>query len=239
MPERRLAVIPARSGSKRVPGKNVRDLLGRPALAYTVDAALESGLFERVVVSTDSPAIARIAEACGAETPFLRAAPLADDHTPVSAVTLDALSRLDPEVAWCTAVAQLMPNCPLRTAADVVASWEAFRVGGAESQLSVTRFGWLNPWWAQRRGRDGSLAPLFPEAAQARSQDLDDLVCLTGAIWWTRPAALRRSGTFHLPGRTGWELPWHRAVDVDTEDDWTMAEWLLERAGRGEAVHGR
>src|SRR5699024_596879 len=106
----RLAVIPARGGSRRVPGKNVRPLLGRPALAYTVDAALHSGLFDRVVVSTDSEAVAEVALNCGAEVPFLRDAALADDHTPVSAATVDMLRRLDPSRRWCTSVAQLMPN---------------------------------------------------------------------------------------------------------------------------------
>jgi len=98
-PPARLAVIPARGGSKRLPGKNIRDLRGRPLIAYTIEAALGSGLFERVIVSTDSPTIAAAALQAGAEVPFVRSATLADDHTPVSAVTLDALQRVDPDGA--------------------------------------------------------------------------------------------------------------------------------------------
>ncbi len=91
-----IAIIPARGGSKRIPGKNIRPLVGKPIIAYTIAAARESGLFERVVVSTDSPEIAEVARQYDAEVPFLRDENLADDFTPVSSVTADALFRLDP-----------------------------------------------------------------------------------------------------------------------------------------------
>lgn len=221
-----LAVIPARGNSRRVPRKNIRDLLGRPALAYTIEAALEAGLFGRVVVSTDSDEVAAVARHWGAEVPFLRDPALADDVTPVSAATVDALERLDPD-GDIGAVAQLMPNCPLRTADDVRASHAAFVASGSEAQLSVSRFGWQTPWWAMQRDERGVLSPLFPARATARSQDLPELFCPTGAIWWATAAVLRRERTFHVPGRTGWELAWDRAVDVDTESDWLMAEQFL------------
>lgn len=225
-----LAVIPARGGSRRVPGKNVRPLRGRPLIHYTIDAALESGVFAAVVVSTDSEEIAEAARAGGAEVPFLRAAGLADDHTPVSAVTVDALERLDPAGERYAAVAQLMPNCPLRTSADVRASLEQFAGSGADVQLSVCRYGWLNPWWAMSLGPQGVLAPLFAERLADRSQDQPELYCPSGAIWWAKAAALREAGTFHVPGRTGWVMPWEHALDVDTEDDWRMVEAVVARA---------
>ena len=232
-----LAVIPARGGSKRLPGKNIRELLGKPMIVFTIEAALGSGLFERVVVSTDSPAIAAVARDAGAEVPFVRAPGLADDHTPVSAVTVDALQRLDAGSHFAH-VAQLMPNCPLRTADDIRASYAQFADSGAESQLSVTRFGWLNPWWAMRRNAQFALTPVFEASVTQRSQDLPDLFCPTGAVWWAGAAALRRTGTFHTPGRTGWEMPWQRAVDIDVEQDWQMAETLL-RAAAVEGAHAR
>lgn len=233
----RLAVIPARGGSKRLPGKNIRALAGRPALAYTIDAALDSGLFDRVVVSTDSAEIAEIALSCGADVPFLRDAALADDQTPISRVTADALRRLDSDGSRYEQVAQLMANCPLRTATDVRESHAQFIAAGSNSQLSVTRYGWLNPWWAMRRGPGLELEPLFASEATARSQDLPELYCPTGAIWWIRADTLRRTGTFHVPGRTGWEIAWQRGVDIDTEDDWTIAEMLMERQRREGGVH--
>ena len=233
-----LAVIPARGGSKRLPGKNTRELLGKPMIVFTIEAALGSGLFERIVVSTDSPAIAAVARDAGAEVPFVRSAALADDHTPVSAVTVDALQRLDAGVHFAH-VAQLMPNCPLRTADDIRASYAQFTETGAESQLSVTRFGWLNPWWAMRRNEQFTLTPVFEASVTQRGQDLPDLFCPTGAVWWAGADVLRRTGTFHTPARTGWEMPWQRAVDIDVEQDWRLAETLLRAAAAVEGVHAR
>jgi CMP-N-acetylneuraminic acid synthetase len=237
-PPGRLAVIPARGGSKRIPRKNVRLLDGRAMIGYTIDAALESGLFDRIVVSTDSQEIADVATAAGAEVPFLRAAQLADDMTPVSEVTADVLDRLDPSSRLYDSVAQLMPNCPLRTAADIRDSFAAFRACGSHSQISVTQYGWQNPWWAMRLGEGGVLQPLFEQQVVARSQDLPELLCPTGAVWWARAATLRRTRTYHIPGRTGWKIAWQHGVDIDTEDDWTMAETLLAMQG-AEQRHGR
>lgn len=236
-PRPALAVIPARGGSKRVPRKNVREMAGRSLLAYTVDAALGSRVFVRVVVSTDDEEIARIGRACGAEVPFLRTASLADDVTPVSAATADALDRVDPLGTAFADVAQLMANCPLRTSADIRASHDAFLASGAPAQISVARFGWQSPWWALTRDGAGRIAPLFADRLLQRSQDLPDLFCPTGAVWWATVETLREHRTFHVDGRTGWELPWARAIDIDTEDDWRLAEALLaatrREAGRG------
>ena len=227
-----LAVVPARGGSKRIPGKNLRPLEGKPLLAYTLEAALGSGLFERVVVTTDSHEIAEAARRYGAEVPFLRDASLSDDYVPVSAATLDALERVDSS-GNVAHVCQLMPNCPLRTAADIVASYEQFSRTGAEAQVSVVRYGWQNPWWAMRRDEKLILEPLFTDVATARSQDLPELYCPTGAVWWAKAGSLRREGTYHMAGRTGWEIPWTRGVDIDTEPDWEMAHVLLSlEAGR-------
>ncbi|MBM4356101.1 MAG: acylneuraminate cytidylyltransferase family protein, partial [Deltaproteobacteria bacterium] len=219
--------IPARGGSRRVPRKNVRDLCGRPALAWTVDAALESGLFALVVVSTDSEEIALAARAAGAEVPFLREAALADDRTPSSLVTLDALQRLDPEGTGFVRVCQLMPNCPLRTAQDIGAGYRMLLESRAEAVLSVCGFGWCNPWWAMKAGADGALDPLHPEALSVRSQDLPDLVAPTGAVWWATAAALRTHRTFYAPDRRGVRIPFVNGLDIDTWDDWRLAEALL------------
>lgn len=229
MKDRCLAIIPARGGSKRVPKKNLRALAGRPLIAYTIDAALQSGVFERVVVSTDSPEIAAVAHAAGAEVPFLRDAALADDITPVSAVSADVLARIDPTSQFAR-VCQLMANCPLRDADDVIRSHRQFSAGEAPSQISVVRYGWQNPWWAMRRKEDFVLAPIFPEAQSVRSQDLPELYCPTGAIWWARAETLRSHLTFHVPERTGWEIHWKHGIDIDTEEDWSMTELLFEIA---------
>jgi pseudaminic acid cytidylyltransferase len=221
--------VPARGGSRRVPRKNIREMHGRPLLAYSVDAALSSGLFARVVVSTDDAEIAAAARALGAEVPFLRAPALAADLAPVSRVTIDVVNRLEEAGETYLEVCQLMPKCPVRTADDVVASHRQFTDRPAEAQISVARYGWQSPWWAMRRAADGLLDPLFPDAMQQRSQDLQELYGPTGAVWWARTGALRRAGTFHLPGRTGWEIDWTHAIDIDTEDDWRLADALMVR----------
>jgi pseudaminic acid cytidylyltransferase len=223
-----IAIIPARGGSKRIPGKNIRLFAGKPIIAYTIAAACESGLFERVVVSTDNEKIAEIAHQYNAEVPFLRDESLSDDFTPVSSATVDALMRLDPAGDKFKTIAQLMPCCPLRTAYDINKSHQKFEQTGAESQISVVRYGWQNPWWALRHNERQELKPIFEEQMSARSQDLPELFCPSGAIWWARTDILRRTKTFHLKNRTGWEIPWQRGIDIDTLDDWAMAEALVK-----------
>jgi pseudaminic acid cytidylyltransferase len=227
-----LAVIPARGGSKRIPRKNIKLLHGKPMIAYTIEAALNSGVFEKVLVSTDDLEIAELSKQSGAEVPFVREASLADDHTPASLVTLDALEKLDPNASSYTYVSQLMPNCPLRTAEDIQKSFEQLQRTNADTQLSVTRFGWLNPWWAFKREQRDELSPLFPEAFKTRSQDLPTLYALTGALWWVKADVLRREKTFHTATRTGFELSWQHALDIDDDEDWKMAEVLLELSKR-------
>jgi len=228
MRDRTIAIIPARGGSKRVPGKNIRPLAGKPLIAYTIEAALESALFHRVVVSTDSEEIAGVSRKSGAEVPFLRTPEISDDVTPISAATADALERLDPDGTEYQFVAQLMANCPLRNAEDLVASYRQFAETGAETQLSVVRYGWQNPWWAMKRDASSfALDPLFPREMSARSQDLPELFCPTGAIWWGKTSVIREKRTFHIPERTGWEIDWQHGVDIDTAEDMEFAEALL------------
>ena len=159
----RLAVILARGGSKRLPRKNLIQFGGRPMLAWSVEAALESGCFERVLVSTDDAEIAAVGRQAGADVPFLRNAAM-DDQASSSAATLVALCQA--EEHWGKSygvVAQLMANCPLRTAKDLQGAVSAFDAGVAPAQISAFQFGWMNPWWAARLGSDRQPDWLFPE----------------------------------------------------------------------------
>jgi N-acylneuraminate cytidylyltransferase len=234
--KRTIAIIPARGGSERIPKKNIREFRGRPLIAYTIDAALGSAVFDRVVVSTDDEAIAAVAEEHGAEVPFRRPETLADNHTPVSEATAHALASVDPEGGRYDHVAQLMANCPLRTGSDIQDSYKQFQDSGADAQLSVFEFGWQNPWWALKMNDDGKLKPLFEIMFEegVRSQDQPSLYCVTGAVWWAKSTVLRTHQTFHIAGRKGWTIPRHRAVDIDTEEDWHLAEVLAEAASNGD-----
>ena len=232
-----IAIIPARGGSKRLPKKNIMDFQGKPMIAWTVEAALRSNRFERVLVSTDDHEIADVAIEYGAEVPFLRAA-ATDDHAPVSAATLGALKQA--ENHWkkrFDLVVQLMPNCPLRNADNIDSALRSYFFYRPEInfQISCFQFGWMNPWWAAQLDSSGKPVRLFPEAIAKRSQDLPDLFCPTGAIWVASADALRDAQTFYGPGHRFEPMPWENGVDIDDEDDLKFAQALVYLKSGGSA----
>ncbi len=205
-------------------------------LAWSVGAALASGCFERVLVSTDDEEIAAIGREAGAEVPFLRDA-ASDDQAPSSEATWIALQQA--EAHWgerYDLVAQLMANCPLRTAQDTHEAMTAFERGTAPAQISAFRFGWMNPWWAARMQADGQPDWLFPEARATRSQDLPALYCPSGALWLAQRNAFLASGSFYLPGHTLHPMDWMSAMDIDDEADLAMAEACIVLRRRREAI---
>jgi CMP-N-acetylneuraminic acid synthetase len=224
---KRIAIILARGGSKRLPRKNVLPLGGQPMLAWTVSAAIEANSFDRVLVSTDDEEIAALARGLGAEVPFLRDT-AADDHATSSEATWVAL--LQAEAYWgqtYEVVAQLMANCPFRSANDIREAIQVFEAGSAPAQISAFRFGWMNPWWAARLQIDGQPEWLFPEAKGARSQDQAPLYCPSGALWLARRTAFLDRADFYLQGHTLHPISWLAGMDIDDEDDLAMAEACL------------
>lgn len=229
MVKQRIAIIPARGGSKRIPQKNVIDFCGKPMIAWTILAAKESGLFDRILVSTDDSHIAATSKKWGAEAPFLRTN-AADDYANVSAATVSALDQaLEYWGESYTSVIQLMANCPLRSASDIRRAVNQFEENGRSFQISCFKYGWMNPWWAVELDSEGHPDRLFPETTLARSQDLPDLFCPTGAIWVATTAALLSAKTFYGPGHVFEALPWDRAVDIDDYDDLRFAELLKQK----------
>jgi len=219
-----IAIILARGGSKRLPGKNILDFHGKPMLAWTIEAALQSAQYRHVLVSTDDSEIAAIARSCGAQVPFLRDS-AADDITPSSEATLAALGQA--EQHWgeqFDVVSQLMANCPLRDAEDITAAVQNFINQSAESQICSFRFGWMNPWWAAKLDEQGRPDYLFPEARVARSQDLPPLYCPSGAIWVARVPAFKSAKSFYSPKHIFHSLSWISALDIDDAEDLEMAK---------------
>jgi CMP-N-acetylneuraminic acid synthetase len=223
-PRHVLALIPARSGSRGLPGKNIRSFHGRPLLHWTIAAARESGVAERIVVSTDDANMAAIARAGGAEIPFLRPAELARDETPMLDAVLDALTKLETDGFVADALLLLQPTSPLRAATDVQAA--AALLGEFDSVVSVTPVK-QHPHWLQRIDTTGQLNPYEPAPEAACRQDLPPVFMLNGAIYFVRTEALRRERTFR-PARTrAYVMPPERSVDIDTEMDWQLAELLF------------
>jgi len=219
-----LALIPARGGSKRIPRKNIRPFAGKPMIAHAILAAKASGLFEHIVVSTDDGEVAAVAREWGAETPFLRPAELADDHTPTVPVVADGIRRCE-ALGWhATYICCVYPCVPLLDPGDLQAGLVALRDSGADYCVPVAPF----PSPVQRalhRRSDGRLEPLYPDHQLTRTQDLEPAYFDTGQFYWGSREAWLTNPTVHNKA-VALDLPaWH-SVDIDTLDDWKTAELL-------------
>lgn len=224
-----IAVIAARGGSKRIPKKNIIDFHGKPLIAWTIQAAQQSEIFDKIIVSTDSEEIAQIAKKFGAEIPFMRSNNT-DDHSPISLVITDALEQVKKlyQQEFKTVV-QLMPNCPLRNAQDIKNSYTNFIETGAKFQISCFNFGWMNPWWAFKLASDKRAEAMFPDALKKRSQDLEKLYCPTGAVWIADTVELLKNKTFYAQDTKFYPLDWKSAVDIDNYEDLEMARAVFDQ----------
>lgn len=222
-----IGIVPARGGSKRIPRKNVVPIGGKPMIAWTIEAALQSAVLDRVIVSTDDEEIAELSRRYGAEVPFLRDG-AADDMASVSAATLRALAQAETHFGECYhTVVQLMPNCPVRGADDIRSGLEVFKRLGRVAQISCFQFGWMNPWWAVKLDALGAPQPMFPGSIDQRSQDLPPLYCPSGAVWIADTAALRQAGDFWTSETKLEPLSWQSAMDIDSFEDLEMAAALF------------
>lgn len=218
-----IAIICARGGSKRIPKKNIVNFFGKPMIAWTIEAAISSGVFDKVIVSTDDEEIASVSMQFGAEVPFRRTE-YADDYSSISSVVVDAIQilkdRFNEEYDY---VAQLMPNCPLRNSNDIIQSYNFFVANKLNFQISCFEYGWMNPWWAMKMKVDNKPELLYPESIKSRSQDLEKLYCPTGAIWLAKTSQLIESNNFYGPDYRLFPISWQSAVDIDNYDDLEMA----------------
>lgn len=229
----RLAVIPARGGSKRIPRKNVRPFAGRPMIGYAIAAAREAGVFDRIVVSTDDAEISAVARAEGAEVPFMRPAALADDHTPTVPVIVHAMDEAARQGQEPAQVCCIYPGVPLLAAEDLARALRLLQDSGADFVFPVLAF--ASPVQrALQRDAQGAVRPLYPEHVHTRSQDLEPAYHDAGQFYWGQAAAWRAGRSPHQSGRSI-VVPASRAVDIDTPEDWALAEALFaaRRAGGG------
>ena len=229
----RLALIPARGGSKRIPRKNIRSFRGRPMIAWSIAAAHSAGCFDRIIVSTDDEEIAAVAVSHGAEVPFLRPAHLADDQTTTQAVVLHAVEWCDEQGLPVEAVCCLYATAPFVQPGDLA---EASRLLDQAPPHSFVFTATSFPFPIQRAIRidaKGRASMFQPEHFKTRSQDLEEAYHDAGQFYWARPAAWASSANLFDDGRP-LLLPRWRVQDIDTEEDWQRAELLhrlLEEQG--------
>lgn len=231
----RIALIPARGGSKRIPRKNIRPFAGRPVIAWSIAAAAESGLFDRIICSTDDEEIAEVAQAWGAEAPFRRPPDLSDDHATTLAVMQHFLGWADGQDLALEALCCIYPASPFVTAQVLQAGWRELERSGAGYCFPVARFP-APIQRALRRTADGRLEMFQPETFNVRSQDLEPAFFDVGQFYWGRPEAFRQGLRTFGPDSVPLETPLWRAVDIDTPEDWDRAEklWraLADEVGR-------
>jgi pseudaminic acid cytidylyltransferase len=222
----KLAIIPARGGSKRIPRKNIKPFCGKPMIAWSVEAALLSGCFDRIIVSTDDAEIAEVALNHGADVPFIRPPELSDDHTgtiPVIAHAIEWMSRNSTAVdlACC-----IYATAPFLQAEDLQEGLNLQKQSGADYVFAVTSYAF--PIQRAIRITTDSRVEMFnPENFNTRSQDLEEAFHDAGQFYWGKAKAWLEKKPVFSSNSAPVFLPRYRVQDIDTIEDWERAEWLL------------
>lgn len=222
-----IAIIPARGGSKRIPKKNIKIFSGKPMISYSIEAAKKSGLFDRIIVSTDSEEIAAVAREYGAEVPFMRPAELSDDYTPTASVIKHAIEWLKnngdkPDYVCC-----VYATSPLLQPQYLVDGYNLIFNNQVSSVFSVTTF----PFPILRGlkiNSDGCLEMFFPEHELTRSNDLPESYHDAGMFYWLETESFLRTSRVYTADAMPVILPRISVQDIDTPEDWDTAEILYK-----------
>jgi pseudaminic acid cytidylyltransferase len=219
-----LAIIPARGGSKRIPRKNIRPFLGKPIIGYVIETALQSGLFDEVMVSTDDDEIAAIAKEFGASVPFRRRAETANDTATTAQVLQEILAGYETlnrtfDVACC-----LYPTAPFVTIDLLKQAFGKLKTGGFDTVMPIQRFGFPIQRALRVENTSDRLAWFQPEHALTRSQDLEPAYHDAGQFYVFDVARFRQSGWLLTDNTAGIVVSEMLAQDIDNEDDWQLAE---------------
>jgi CMP-N,N'-diacetyllegionaminic acid synthase len=230
---RALGIVPARGGSKGVPGKNVRMLNGRPLLDYTARAARESGVLDRIVLSTDSPEIADVGRTCGLEVPFLRPTELAGDETPMLPVLQHTVEALAADGWTADAIVLLQPTSPLRRPSHIreaLARLQSSHVDSVVTVVEVPRH--LSPDYVMRI-ESGVLTPFLPEGARiTRRQDARPAYSRDGTVYACWRATIERFGNIYGERCEPLVIDASESLSIDSPADWAEAERRLREMGR-------
>lgn len=233
----RVAIIPARGGSKRIPRKNIRNFGGQPMIAWSVQIAQQSGLFDHIVVSTDDTEIADTARRFGAEVPFMRPADLSDDYVATRPVIAHAITALqDHYGAAIDYACCIYATAPFLTADSLDQGLRAI----SERDFLYAFSGCSYPYPVQRGlkiSASGGVEMMYPEYRATRSQDLEDVWHDAGQFYWGRAEAWLGDRPIFAPYSTLIDLPRWRVHDIDTEEDWQRAELMFSALRASEKPH--
>ncbi|MDV6331658.1 pseudaminic acid cytidylyltransferase [Asticcacaulis sp. 201] len=216
-----VAIIPARGGSKRIPRKNIKPFFGKPMIAYSIEAAIESGLFDTVIVSTDDAEIAEVARSHGAEIPFIRPAELANDHAGTGSVVVHALNWFATNGTPYDAACCIYATAPLLDPARLKEGWD--KLQGKRFAFSVTSYAFPIQR-ALRQTSDSSVDMFWPENLTKRSQDLEPAYHDAAQFYWGWTDAWLNGEITFSPISAPVILPRTEVVDIDTPEDWDVAE---------------
>jgi CMP-N-acetylneuraminic acid synthetase len=225
-----IAVIPARGGSKRLPGKNVKPLAGKPLICWTIDAALQSKLFDLVLVSTDSPDIAQVAQDAGVIVPGLRPPELASDTATTNDVITHLVDLVEKTWGKVGTVTLLQPTSPLRTADNIRAAYDLFIKKQASSVVSVCRL--EHPLQlCNRLPRDGCLHNFIQPENNKRTQDLEPYYRVNGAIYIFDRQFVGHLVDIYCKKSYAYVMSTEESIDIDEQFDFDMAELIFSRYG--------
>lgn len=223
----RVAIIPARGGSKRIPRKNVKNFCGKPMLAWSIEAAIESECFDKIIVSTDDPEIAEIGQKFGADIPFIRPENLADDFTGTIPVIRHAIEWLNSHDRVVDYACCIYATAPFVSAHDICNGWHLITQPDIDYAFTVTSF----PFPIQRAIRVSNknrISMFNPELFDVRSQDLEEAWHDAGQFYWGKASAWLREKPIFSSCSAPILLPRHQVQDIDTKEDWIRAEWLFK-----------
>jgi len=222
-----LGFIPARAGSKGLPGKNIRLLAGKPLIAHTIEAAQKSKIFDYLIVSTDGKEIAQIAKETGAEVPFLRPPKLATDTAKGTDVLHHALGWLEERKKKFDWIMVLQPTSPLRSSEDILNACNLMVKLEAQAVVSVCETE-HHPWWCNILPEDHCMANFIrPDAAKANRQDLPVFYRVNGAIYLAAWDFIRKLDSWYGPKTYAYLMPPERSIDIDNFVDFALAETLI------------
>lgn len=228
----RLAVIPARGGSKRIPRKNVKEFCGKPILAYSIEAALSTKLFDEVIVSTDDEEIATIAKKFGASVPFMRSAEAANDFAILKDVLNEVLTKYKDLGKSFDEVCCILPTAPLIECDDILKAHGILSANNAVSVVPVVKYSYTI--WRSLKIENGKLQMNWPENFPKRSQDLPDAYHDAGLFYWYSKRYFEKKIAGFGENACPYILDEEKAQDIDTEDDWRIAEMKFKFIKRKE-----